>query len=286
MSKSIWIYADTSNSELKKRTAFVSQVFSEKGLKVQKNVSDTTDIVFCLGGDGSYLSAIRQIGSVRHKAVVAGAHSSSGLGFLYPVSFPKEESLERQWAERLADLFLKDKYETEARFGLEATLEKNSKQFWGMNDLVFCKGSLARIIKIRVWIDNNLVYKELKGDGLIVSSPTGSTAYSLSAGGPVIAPGLKALLMTPICPHEIALRPLVVESKSVIRIEILKGRSHSHLTEDGQKVHELHEGDVVEIRRAQEPIKWWIPDSPSLETKNFYALLSSKIGFGGDRFAR
>jgi NAD+ kinase len=122
-----------------------------------------------------------------------------------------------------------------------------------LNDAVINKSALARIIEIDLSIDREPV-TTYKSDGLIISTPTGSTAYSLSAGGPIVHPNLEAFLITPICPHALSLRPLVVPDRSVAEMSLRAGDSEVYLTLDGQVGHPLKKKDRVRVRRSRQPI--------------------------------
>jgi len=122
-----------------------------------------------------------------------------------------------------------------------------------LNDAVINKSALARIIEIGLSIDREQV-TNYKSDGLIISTPTGSTAYSLSAGGPIVHPNLKAFLITPICPHTLSMRPLVVPDDSLAELTLRTGDSEVYLTLDGQVGHPLKTKDRVRVRRSRQPI--------------------------------
>ena len=123
------------------------------------------------------------------------------------------------------------------------------KTFYCLNDVVINKGAMARMIQIAIRIDDQEI-AALKADGLIVATPTGSTAYSLSAGGPIVQPYVPALMLSPICPHTLSFRPMVVSSGSKIRLQILTAGEEVYLTLDGQRGMLLGKDDVVEIERS------------------------------------
>jgi NAD+ kinase len=163
----------------------------------------------------------------------------------------------------------------ERRLALEVT--GSDRSWYALNDAVVHKSGLARMLRMRVWIDGDEV-GQYSADGIIVSTATGSTAYSLSAGGPILVPSLDAIVATPICPHTLGIRPLVVGSESTISIDILSGMEGTLVTVDGQAGGELHQGDRVRIRRSPHDVRLLrMPDG------NFFSLLRQKLGWGDVR---
>ncbi len=171
-----------------------------------------------------------------------------GLGFLTETG---PDEMEKVLAEILAG-----RYELDPRIGLEVTVLRGGRTIMRqstLNDAVINKSALARIIEIDLSIDREPV-TTYKSDGLIISTPTGSTAYSLSAGGPIVHPNLEAFLITPICPHALSLRPLVVPDRSIAELSLRAGDSEVYLTLDGQVGHPLKKKDRVRVRRSRQPI--------------------------------
>ena len=140
--------------------------------------------------------------------------------------------------------------------------------------MVASKGNIARIIRLSLEIDGNEV-AEVSGDGLIVSTPTGSTAYSLSAGGPVISPDVNGIVITPICPHSLTFRPLVVPDRSIINVRLLSEKSEVFVTLDGQTVMPMSLGNQFEARIYHKKLKM----IASAEI-NYFKLLSEKLNWG------
>ena len=144
-----------------------------------------------------------------------------------------------------------------------------------LNDVTISKGTLARMIQVQVSIDGQFV-TNLRGDGLIVSSPTGSTGYSLSAGGPILNPALQALTLTPICPHTLTHRPLVVEGTAVVAVTLTSLEDGPMATFDGQVSVALVQGDTVTIRASEHPAKLIrFPET------SYYHVLTEKLKWGG-----
>jgi len=198
------------------------------------------DLCLVLGGDGTLLGAARQVSGFG--TPILGINLGS-LGFL--TAHPVEEAAE------MVRLYFEGKLARETRSMLEAELFRNG-QLVGkqcvLNDAVLNKGSLARMMEFRLQVDG-FDAATIQADGLIVATPTGSTAYSLSAGGPILHPALDAWVISPICPHSLTLRPTVVPSS--LRVTITVGSTEdAHLTLDGQLEYPLKPGDRVELGKA------------------------------------
>lgn len=264
-----------------KKRDFLESVWQQEGLETTREVSGAIDIVIALGGDGSLLSAIRNLGELRYKIPILGIHMSPGLGFLHSLKYPATAQNELPFAQKVAQMLKSQQFSIELRWGLNATCQ--TQEFWAMNDIVISKGHISRIVALDVRVNQNLILSNLKGDGLIVSSATGSTAYSLSAGGPVLDPLLRATVITPVCPHRLSQRPFVLSSESEIEIFLRRGKNPSFLTADGQSGIEIAAGDKVSVHAAKHPIHWINPHGQSgLTTKNYFESLRTKLGFGGE----
>jgi NAD+ kinase len=219
------------------------------------------DLIIVLGGDGTLLS-IAHLAAQRNVPVLGV--NLGRLGFLTEV--PTDEIFVT------LDSFLGGREEiVSPRLLLEAKCR--GKSFYCLNDVVINKGAVARMIQIGIWIDDKEI-AALKADGLIVSTPTGSTAYSLSAGGPIVQPLVPALVLSPICPHTLSFRPMVVSSGSLIRLQILTAGEEVYLTLDGQRGITLGKNDVIEIRRAEFTLK--LLSSPK---RNYFDLLKEKLAW-------
>lgn len=227
------------------------------------------DFVITLGGDGTVLFAAR--GCVKNKIPVFPVNLGE-FGFI--ASIQKNE-----WQKEL-DLFLAGKSEVDERNMLNAALvsTRQSEPFSGigLNDVVICAKTAARTIMFTVSY-NEVPLGTFKADGIIISTATGSTAYSASAGGPIIDPELDALVLTPINSFSLSSRPLVLSPKGEVGITILPSRENDVIiTIDGQKPFDLHEGDCIKIRRLQEKVKL-----VGCTTKKFYGALRSKLNWSG-----
>ncbi|HVO58719.1 MAG TPA: NAD(+)/NADH kinase [Dongiaceae bacterium] len=224
------------------------------------------DLVLVLGGDGTLLAAAREVAP---RGIPILPINLGSLGFL--TSFTLEElypALEDTFAGRL---------EASERVMLTASLIRGGKTIDTqrvLNEAVVTKGALARMIELELSIDDDFVCR-YRADGLIVATPTGSTAYSLSAGGPIVHPGVESIILTPICPHTLTDRPLVVGDCCAVQVR-LKGAAESvYLTLDGQKGVLLESGDSVSISRAKERLKMIQP-----RKKSYYEILRSKLKWG------
>lgn len=142
-----------------------------------------------------------------------------------------------------------------------------------LNDAVFSKGSMARVAEVEVWADQTLVQR-IMGDGVIVATPTGSTAYSMSAGGPIVEPSSQCLIVTPVCAHQLAARALVLEPNRRVVVQLPRGnRKHLYLSVDGGKAIRLTGGERVEITRSQ-----YKTQLVQLSGRSFYEIINQKLG--------
>jgi NAD+ kinase len=225
--------------------------------------------IFVLGGDGTFLSAVRWIGD--QDIPVLGVKFGE-VGFLAEIS---EDSLFNA-----AEAVLSKSFSTTPRMRLRVKVSRRGKEIINetvLNDVVINKGALARLAHIETYINDHYL-TTYRSDGLIVSTPTGSTAYSLAAGGPVIHPSVPAVIMTPICPFTLTNRPLIIPDTSVIKIRLEKQSSHIMLTFDGQQGIEIRYNDTIIVQKALKPINMIIiPD------QDYYDVLKTKLRWSGGR---
>lgn len=204
------------------------------------------DLAIILGGDGTLLHAARTL--VDSDIPLVGVNLGR-LGFLVDIS-------PANMRERLGEI-LAGHYHEEQRFLLEATVERDGQRVHhgnAFNDVVIHKWNSVRMIEFETRVDGLLVNSQ-RSDGLIVSTPTGSTAYALSAGGPILDPSLNAIVLVPVCPHTLSNRPLVVSGDSQIDVCIKDGhQQHARVTFDGQTNFALHDGDKVRIARKAKAV--------------------------------
>ncbi|HTL12806.1 MAG TPA: NAD(+)/NADH kinase [Bdellovibrionota bacterium] len=229
---------------------------------------DICDLIVVLGGDGTYLSIARLM---RDRSVPVLGINMGRLGFLTEIT--KEEA-----QDVLTQILESGQCEVSERALLEVTLMRNRKVvFRGpvVNDAVISKGAIARIIGLQVRADGRQV-NDFRADGVIVSTPTGSTAYSLAAGGPILEPTISALIITPICAHSLTQRPLVLSDRGEIQIRLQDRPGHVILTLDGQDVVEMKENDVVVVRRFRRH-SLQLVSSP---TRDYFSVMREKLKFG------
>ena len=232
----------------------------------REHVPDGVDMVLVLGGDGTLLSAARLLEGTNQP--ILGINLGS-LGFLTELGL--EEifgSLER---------VLEGEYTIESRVRLEASLHRAGEQighYQVLNDVVINKGALARIIDLETFVDGQKV-TNYQADGLIISTPTGSTAYSLAAGGPIIEPTLDVFVISPICPHTLTNRPLVIPGGSRVELCLLSDSGAVFLTLDGQEGTRLKQGDCVRVHASDKKV-----NLIRTGVRNFYEVLSAKLHWG------
>ncbi|HHT65821.1 MAG TPA: NAD(+) kinase [Clostridiales bacterium] len=244
-------------------TSSVYKQLKQGTLLREKEIYQLSDLILVLGGDGTILQTSRS--AAKFNKPLLGINLGR-LGFL--------AEAEMSDLEHILDTLASSSYQIEHRMMLEARLIRNNqliKQFLALNDVAVAKGSFARIIHLNVRIDGEFV-NHYAADGLLVSSPTGSTAYSLSAGGPVIYPGMECLLMTPICPHTMTSRPIVTNADSIIEIGVIDRNREIQVTIDGQQVKSLQEGDHITISKS--PLKTQLI---RLSGYGFFNLLRNKL---------
>jgi NAD+ kinase len=220
------------------------------------------DMIISLGGDGTLLGTAREI--FKFDIPLLGVNIGN-LGFLTEV-----ESSNFSYA---IEEIKNNNYTIEERVMLYCTIEgsQRQKQYICLNDIVLAKGTLARMAKYEIYIDDRF-YSSFTADGVIVSTPTGSTAYSLSAGGPIMYPTLKLMSITPICPHSLGVRTIVIDGSSKVGIAIKKKYESVFLTVDGQQSLELKEEDKITVSMA--PFKCKLI---KLSSYDYFSILRQKI---------
>jgi NAD+ kinase len=231
-------------------------------------LSERCELLMALGGDGTLLHVARH--ACRRKTPILGVNLGS-LGFLTEVLGSEViPTLER---------ILEGNARIEERMMLEADVQDASgnsrEKYVCLNDAVINKSAFSRAIQLNMNISGHYVGTFL-ADGLIVSTPTGSTAYSLSAGGPIVKPTIEALIATPICPHTLAVRPLIFSRDEELEIRVVSEGEEVVLTLDGQEGRELATDEKVVFRRAKETVSLVCPGE-----KSFYEVLRTKLALGG-----
>jgi NAD+ kinase len=228
------------------------------------------DLIVVLGGDGTLLGMADRIAAAGVDIPILGVNFGS-LGFLTEITLPELYSSIESALDGTAPV--------ESRLMLRAQTTRAGAPFADrivLNDIVVTKGALSRIIDLSVFVDDQFVSR-FKADGLIVASPTGSTAYNLASGGPIVHPHVDALLITPIAPHTLTNRPLVVAGRSEVGIQPLldNGNTEIYATFDGQSGFQLQAGDFVKIRAAERPLRL-----VQASTRTYFEVLREKLKWG------
>jgi len=230
------------------------------------DVTAQCDLVVVLGGDGTLLSAARAMSS---DAIPVLAVNFGSLGFLTEITL--EETF------HTLENILAGKATTQKRLMIDVTVNRSGAEFASyraLNDVVLTKGALARIIDIDVRINDQFV-ATYKADGLIVATPTGSTAYTLSAGGPIVFPTMAAMLITPIASHTLTFRTVVVPDSVMIELSLKTIQESVFLTVDGQVGLALQGDDILQVRKSAQSIE--LVESAN---KNFFDILRQKLKWG------
>lgn len=226
--------------------------------------------LFVLGGDGTFLSAVRWIGDA--PVPILGVKFGQ-VGFLAEITAEDLYSA--------ADAVLREDFDIQKRMRLTVTVIRDGQEQVHeivLNDVVVTKGTLARLAHIEAFIDDHYL-TTFRADGLIVSTPTGSTAYSLAAGGPVIHPEVPGIIMTPICPFTLTNRPLVIPDSACIKMLLEKHyAANMILTFDGQAGMEINHGDTILIQKSPHPVHMIkVPGS------EYFDILKAKLSWSGGR---
>ncbi len=228
---------------------------------------EAVDLIVLLGGDGTLLWAVRELGAgIKPIAAI----NTGTLGFLTCAT--EEESA------ALVEALVSGSYTISERCLIEGELERGGRieeTFCALNEVAICRAVASRVIHIETLV-NGVFANRYTGDGLILSTPTGSTAYSLSAGGPLVSPDANVFVVTPICPHSLADRPLVVDASSQLVFETPRQRDDLSLLVDGHPLAVLKEPARVYLRKAG-----FVLPLISLPQQDFYSVLHRKMGWAG-----
>lgn len=227
----------------------------------REKMAENSDIIVLIGGDGTFLSVAKE--AAEADIPVAGFNLGT-LGFLTEL---KKEELEESLGAILQNrMKISQRKLLQLHFGGEKNI--------ALNDVVVSKGNIARVVKLLLEIDDHYV-AEIKADGLIVSTPTGSTAYSLAAGGPIINPDVNGIVVTPICPHSLTFRPFVIPDSAKVKVKLISENSEVFITIDGQKVIPMASGDCFETTIYSKRLKMVVS-----ENINYFRLLNEKLNWG------
>ena len=225
------------------------------------------DMIVVFGGDGAILATCRYLG--KSQIPLIGVHMGR-FGFL-------AELVEKDVCASLEKIFTGD-YRIRKRMLLQCTVDRSGKRIsdsTALNEAVISRSSLSRLISIKLNINGEDV-ATYRADGLIISTPLGSTAHALSAGGPILTPDLNAFIIVPICPHTLTNRPLVVSGDAKIEMEVLSPLNETGITVDGQIFVGLEMGDKVKVERSETEIHMI-----DIGTRTFYSVLREKLNWGG-----
>lgn len=234
--------------------------------KVKKSQIKKMDLAVVLGGDGTYLQAVRLLGT--HNAPILGANMGS-LGFLTDIR--KDDIF------LALDLTLKNQMELKPRAMIDVKVRRDEKiidESRALNDVVIERGPFSHLINLAIYSQNHLV-NEIKADGLVISTPTGSTAYNLAAGGPILHPEVHSVVVTPICPHSLTHRPILFPDQQTLTFKLLNKKQKAFLAVDGRNFCDLKANDEVIITRSK--CDRYMLKKPSV---NYFDLLREKLKFG------
>jgi NAD+ kinase len=234
--------------------------------KIKASGMSKVDLVIVLGGDGTYLQAVHMLDG--EQAPILGINMGS-LGFL---TATRKEDLYAA-----VTMTLEDKMEMRPRALLDVKVQRHGKlisRATALNDAVIERGPFSQLINMAMYSESNLV-GEVKADGLVISTPTGSTAYNLAAGGPILHPHSRVFVVTPICPHSLTHRPIIFPDDQVLTFRLLNKKQRAFLTIDGQNGGDLKAGDEVVITRSKHDHN--ILRKPS---QNYFDQLREKLKFG------
>jgi NAD+ kinase len=262
-----WLSARGIEACLEERTAALADGAGPFSRVAGAEVAARADALLVLGGDGTLLAASRLLGD---RPVPVLAVNFGSLGFLTEVTLPELFPA--------LEMLVGGSYRTEERRLLRVELRHDGRTTPAgdvLNDVVVAKASQARIIELDVTVDG-LFVSAFRADGLIVSSPTGSTAYNLAAGGPIVQPSLPCVVLTPICPHMLSNRPLVVGNEAVIEVRLRAAReSDVQIALDGQPGPSLAVNDVVTVTRSPRVLR--LVKAPG---RDYYEVLRTKLKWG------
>ena len=234
----------------------------------REEIASLAEMLIVLGGDGTLLSASRLVADARRDVPIFGVNLGS-LGFMAEVSLDElYDNLEKAIAGKL---------ETEERMLLSASVIRSGRRvasYRVLNDAVINKGALARMMELKISVNDGHV-TTLRADGLIIATPTGSTAYSLSAGGPIIHPTIHCFVVTPICPHTLSNRPIALPDNVTVSVCLTSQSEDVSLTLDGQIGFPLSPHDIVEIKKSRFKIR--LIKHP---VKGYYEILRTKLKWG------
>ncbi len=264
-----WLHARGLHPVFETATAALCAPTGDWRVRDKDTLVTEVDMVLVLGGDGTLLGMADRIGEAGLSIPILGVNFGS-LGFLTEVTLPElYPALESAVTGRA---------HIEERLMLRSTTTRRSAPFAthiALNDVVITKTARSRLIDLSVSVGDEFLTR-VKGDGLIIATPTGSTAYNLAAGGPIVQPSVDALVVTPIAPHTLTNRPIVIPSSAAVRVQpLMEDRDEAFVTFDGQAGFELQAGDEVSVCRAPTPLRLIRPS-----TRSYFEVLREKLKWG------
>ncbi len=278
--KTIGIFTSSFGKETAHVGMLIEEILTRKGCKVlfdssfsvrwkkeirsfsSSHLIKNADLIIAIGGDGAMLSCSRLYGS---KAIPILGINLGKLGFLTDIA-PNELT------SRLLEV-IEGYYEKDERFFLETKVKGSKKSWLALNELVIHSGAIAQMIEFDLYIDNIFVYRQ-KADGLIICSPTGSTAYSLSAGGPILHPNLDAILINPMLPQSLTSSPLVVQANSSLKVVLTNTENKAHLSFDSHDSLKLKGANEINICKSNSVLEFIHPID-----HDFYDGCRDKLGW-------
>jgi NAD+ kinase len=265
-----WLEAREIVAVFETETAALAGLPPDRATYTRDELPENCDLIVVLGGDGTLIGMADRIAVAGADVPILGVNFGS-LGFLTEITLDElYESL---------DAVLRGEAEIDRRMMLRArTLRRQDVQTERvvLNDVVITKGALSRIIELSVAVGDQPVMR-VRADGLIVATPTGSTAYNVAAGGPIVHPALDAILLTPIAPHMLTNRPVIIPASAAIHVKPIQDGSHQEVfaTFDGQSGHRIERDDVIEIARADRPLR--LVRAPR---RTYFDMLRQKLKWG------
>jgi NAD+ kinase len=265
-----WLEARDVRAVFDTETAALAGVPGGRMTVSRDDLPDECDLLVVLGGDGTLIGMADRIARAGRDVPILGVNFGS-LGFLTEITLPElYDALDATLAGRAT---------IETRAMLAARTIRDGAPFADhivLNDIVITRGALSRIIEISVTVGDAPVTR-VRADGLIIASPTGSTAYNLAAGGPIVHPAVDAILLTPIAPHTLTNRPVIIPASSEVHVRPIMEGNEVFVTFDGQSGFPLQAGDLISVRRAPRPLR--IVRSAK---RTYFDVLREKLKWGGD----
>lgn len=263
MKKCVIFYNENKTKAIEIYERIVKFLNSKKITVLSKENIKEADFAIVIGGDGTLLRASKEI--IKKENLLTIAINAGSLGFLTEI---KEEE-----AIKICEDYLNDEFLIDKRGILK--LEINGEEFYALNEVVISNGGMGKKL---ISLDLNCEMGNIntyRGDGVIISTPTGSTAYSLSAGGPIISHYLDAILITPIAPHNLSNRPIVIDSKRIVEIDIKEKEIENYIIVDGDSIKKVSPTDKIIIKYSDKKLNLLLP-----KERNYYSILKEKLKWG------